>query len=89
MADKPSVTLPGKVEKIIESPHSDLPEKAEIEVHGADDLYKEIRIDNTLTDENGKEVKLKEGAPVEVTVEAKPEATTPKAEEKADKSTSK
>jgi uncharacterized protein YfaS (alpha-2-macroglobulin family) len=89
MADKHSVTLPGRVEKIIESPHRDVPEKAEIEVHGADDLYKEIRIDNTLVDENGKEVKLKEGAPVEVTVKAEPEATIPKATEKADKSASK
>jgi hypothetical protein len=89
MADKHSVTLPGTVEKIIEPPHSDVAEKAEIEIHGADDLYKEIRIDNALIDENGKEVKLKEGAPVEVTVEAEPEATTPKATEKADRSASK
>ena len=78
MTEKHSVTLPGTVEKIIESPHSEVPEKAEIAVHGADELYKEIRIDNTLTDEKGKEVKLKEGSPVEVTVEAEPEATTPK-----------
>ena len=35
----------------------------------------EIRIENSLTDENGNEVRLKEGEKVEVTVEAKPEET--------------
>ena len=83
MNDKPSVSLPGTVEKIIKPPHQDVPEKAEIAVHGADDLYKEIRIENTLTDESGNEVKLKEGAPVEVTVEAEPSATVPKRHKKS------
>jgi hypothetical protein len=41
-------------------------------------LYREIRIDNTLTNENGEEVSLKPGAQAEVTVEADAEATTPK-----------
>jgi hypothetical protein len=31
-AEKPSVTLPGTVEKIIESPHPRVPEKAQIAV---------------------------------------------------------
>jgi hypothetical protein len=54
------------------------PEKAQIAVEGGDDLYKEIRIDNTLQNEKGEDVSLKPGARVEVTVEAEPEATTPK-----------
>lgn len=70
MTDKSSVTLPGTVEKVIKSPHKGVPEKAEIAVEGADDLYREIRIENKLKDEDGNEVKLKEGSPVEVTVEA-------------------
>src|SRR5260221_12041361 len=78
MPEKPSVTLPGGVEQIIESPHPDLPEKAQIAVEGADDLYQEIRIDNTSTDNKGKEVRLKEGAQVEVTVEAEAGQTTSK-----------
>jgi hypothetical protein len=78
MPEKPSVTLPGTVEEIIESPHPSIPEKAQISVEGADDLYQEIRIENTLTDDEGKEVRLKEGAQVEVTVEAEPEATSEK-----------
>jgi hypothetical protein len=72
MSDKPTATLPGTVQKIIKPPHPDLPEKAEIAVEGADELYREIRIENTLTDEKGNEVKLKPGATVEVTVEAEP-----------------
>jgi uncharacterized protein YfaS (alpha-2-macroglobulin family) len=72
MAEKASTTLPGTVEQIIRSPSPNEPEKAEIAVEGADDLYKEIRIENTLVDEEGKEVKLKKGAQVEVTIEAEP-----------------
>jgi anti-anti-sigma factor len=75
-AEKPSVTLPGTVDRIIQSPHPSVPEKAEISVQGADELYQEIRIENTLTDEHGDEVRLKKGAHVEVTVEAELAATT-------------
>jgi anti-sigma B factor antagonist len=69
-AEKSSVTLPGTVEQVIESPHPSIPEKAKISVQGADELYQEIRIENRLTDEHGDEVRLKKGAHVEVTVEA-------------------
>jgi hypothetical protein len=75
MAANPSVTLPGKVEKIIES-RPGVPEKAQVSVEKADDLYREIRIENSLTDDKGNEVGLKEGAEVQVTVEADKEATT-------------
>jgi hypothetical protein len=53
MNERPSAILPGTVEKIIKSPIPDEPEKAQIVVEGADHLYREIRIDNTLTTENG------------------------------------
>jgi hypothetical protein len=52
-----------------------MPEKAQIAVDGADDLYKEIRIENTLEGEEGETVKLKEGASVEVAIEADPKET--------------
>ena len=55
-----------------------MPEKAEIAVEGADELYQEIRIDNTLTDKHGDKVQLKEGAHVAVTVEAETDATKAK-----------
>ena len=70
-ASKASTTLPGKVEKVIHPhPSSGEPEKAQIAVEGADHLYREIRVPNRLTDANGKKVKLKEGAEVEVKIEA-------------------
>jgi hypothetical protein len=77
MTEKPNVTLPGKVEKIIESSHPSEPEKAEISIEGGDPLYEEIRIENSLTDEKGVEVRLKNGAEVDVTVAAEKDATTP------------
>jgi hypothetical protein len=76
--DKPTVTLAGTVEKIIPPVVSDEPEKAQIAIEGADELYKEIRVENTLQDKSGNEVVLKEGAKVEVTIEAEPDATKPK-----------
>jgi uncharacterized cupredoxin-like copper-binding protein len=75
---RPKTTRPGTVEKIIKSPLPHEPEKAEIAVEGADHLYREIRIENTLEDDKGKKVKLKPGASVEVTVEADPKDTVPK-----------
>jgi hypothetical protein len=69
--------LPGKVEKIIEPARPEDPEKAQISVDSADTLYREIRIENKLTDENGDAVRLKKGAEVEVTVEADKDATVP------------
>jgi hypothetical protein len=77
--EKAAVTLPGTVEKIIPSLHPDEPEKAQITVEGAEDLYREIRVENTLQDGSGNEVSLKTGADVEVTIEAEPHAVKPKA----------
>lgn len=76
---KPKTVKPGVVEKIIKPFHPSLPEKAQIVVEGGDHLYREIRIDNELTDEHGKKVKLKEHAEVDVVVEADKEATVPTA----------
>jgi hypothetical protein len=76
--EKPSVTLPGTVEKIIPAVPHVHPEKAQIVVDGAEELYKEIRVENTLHDGNGKTVGLKPGAEVEVTIEAEKEETVPK-----------
>ena len=76
--EKPSVTLPGTVEKIIPSAFPNEPEKVQIAVESADHLYREIRVENTLKDEQGQQVSLKQGAHVEVTIEAEPGATTSK-----------
>jgi hypothetical protein len=82
MRDKPSTTLPAMVEKIIKPIAPGDPEKAQIKIEGADHLYREIRIENALTDENGERVRLKPGAEVEVTVEAPPEAVVAKDDKK-------
>jgi hypothetical protein len=76
--DKATITLPGVVEKIIRSPSPDEPDKVQIAIEGADELYREIRVENTLHDPKGNPVCLKKGADIEVTVEAEPAATTPK-----------
>jgi hypothetical protein len=77
-AEKPAVTLPGTVEKIIPPIGTHEPEKAQIAVEGAEELYREIRVENTLQDADGNDVRLKQGAQVEVTIEADLAATTPK-----------
>jgi hypothetical protein len=82
MTKKPKTTKRGRVKKIIKSPDPSVPEKAEIEIHEADELYKEIRIENALENEHGKKTKLKEDAPVDITVEAEPKATTPHTDKK-------
>jgi hypothetical protein len=76
--DTVAVTLPGVVKKVIPPIHPSMPEKAEISVEGADDLYREIRVENTLSDDSGNEVGLKPGAEVQVTIEADADATKPK-----------
>jgi hypothetical protein len=77
---KPATTKKGNVRKVIQSPVPTVPEKAEIEIHEADDLYREVRIENKLEDAKGKKVKLKQGADVDVTVEADEKDTTPHSE---------
>ncbi len=70
--------LPGTVNKIIKPVVPSEPEKAQVDIEGADDLYREIRIENTLMDDNGEEVRLKEGAQVDVSIEADTDATMKK-----------
>jgi hypothetical protein len=67
--EQPRTVIPGTVDKLIPSPASSLPEKAQISIAG-DHGYRDLRIENSLTDKHGDEVKLKKGAHVEVTVAA-------------------
>jgi hypothetical protein len=66
----------GTVEKIISPVTPEEPEKAQIGVEEADDLYREIRVENIVTDEQGEKARLKPGASVDVVVEAESDATT-------------
>jgi hypothetical protein len=65
-------TMIGTVDRIIPSLRRNQPEKAKIAVDGADDRYRDLGIENTLTGRNGDEVKLKKGAHVQLIVTAKP-----------------
>jgi hypothetical protein len=73
--EQPSTTMPGTVDKIIPSPHPSQPEKAQIAVKEADHRYRDLRIENSLTDEHGDDVRLKKGAHVDVTVTAEPKTS--------------
>lgn len=61
--------LRGTVEKVFKPVDPNQPEKAQIDVHDADDLYREIRVENVLTDDEGKEGRLKPGEKVNLTIE--------------------
>jgi len=69
-----TITLAGTVDKIFPAIGELQPEKAQIAVEGAEPLYREIRIDNSLQDGAGNAVSPEVGAEVEVTIEAKPKA---------------
>ncbi len=62
--------LRGTVEKVIKPIIPSEPEKAQIGIEEADHLYREIRIENVLADENGEKTGLSPGTEVEVIVEA-------------------
>jgi hypothetical protein len=66
--EQPSSTVSGTVNKIIPSPGPSQPEKAQIAVDGSANRNRDFRIENTLTDEHGDDVRLKKGAQVDVTV---------------------
>ena len=72
ISEQPSVSMPGTVHKVIPSVRAGQPDKAQIAVDEADHNYRDLRIENTLTDEHGDDVKLKKGAHAEVTVTAEP-----------------
>lgn len=71
--------LQGTVQKVIK-PSLAQPEKAQIAIPEADDLYREIRIENLVTDDKGEKARLKPGAEVDVIVEADSSATLKKPE---------
>jgi hypothetical protein len=69
--ESPSTILSGTVNKIIRSPIAGEADNAQIIVDVPDKQYQELRIENSLTDEHGDEVRLKKGSRVDVTVRAK------------------
>jgi hypothetical protein len=63
--------MSGTIGKLISSARPNQREKAQVAIDGADRVERDLRIENSLTDEHGDEVKLKKGAHVEVTVTGK------------------
>src|SRR5262249_38486396 len=72
--------LSGTVRKIIKTVAPSQSDKAEIAINEGDDLYREIRVENVVTDERGEKAELKPGAELDVTIEADSDATTRKAD---------
>jgi len=69
--ERPSISIPGTVDKIIPSSDPSGLEKAQISFDDTPNRDRAIRIENTLTDECGSQVSLKKGAHVKVTVTGK------------------
>ena len=63
---------------LITSLDDHFPEVAQIADREAEDLYREIRVENELTDGDGSKASLKPGAQVDVIVEADSDATVKK-----------
>ena len=74
--DRPSRTVPGVVSKLLTPAYPRQPEKIEISIPVADDLFREIRIENRLTAPDGEVVALKPGSQLAVTFEADLKETT-------------
>jgi hypothetical protein len=72
-----SVTLPATVEKVLPARDAE-PEKIQISVDGCDELFSELRVENTLKNESGDSVTLKRGAHIEVTINADSDAVKKK-----------
>ena len=69
--NKPWRTVPAVVSKVVKPLSDGQPEKVEIGVGGgAEDLFREIRIENAFLDVDGSLISLKQGAELEVTFEA-------------------
>lgn len=70
--------LRATVEKVIKAAVPTQPDKAQINIEEADDLYREIRIENVVTDDDGQKAQLKPGEQVDLIVETDGDATTKK-----------
>ena len=75
--------LSASVEKIIPPLVSGETETVEIRLDDGEDLYREIRIANIFTDQNGEAGSLRPGSRVNVIVEAETEAITKETDDHA------
>jgi hypothetical protein len=75
---RPWKTLSGSVQKIIKNVYANQAENVEIGIDEAENLFREVRIENTFSDADGQPVALKQGARVDVTFEADAKDTVKK-----------
>lgn len=68
--NRPWKTVHAVVNKIVKSVVPDEPEKVEISITGAENLFREIRIENRFNNVDGRLVELTSGVHVDVTFEA-------------------
>jgi len=68
--NRPWKTVPAVVNKLVKPGFADQPEKVEISITGAEDLFREIRIENRFIGVDGGPVALTNGAHLDVTFEA-------------------
>ena len=71
----PWKTVPALVTKIVKPAFEGQPAKVEISISQADDLFREVRIENNFTDSDGGPVALANGARLDVTFEAETRKT--------------
>jgi uncharacterized protein YfaS (alpha-2-macroglobulin family) len=71
IAEPPSASVPGVVRRIIPPHRVGQTESAEIDLDVPEKRNRGLRIENTLTNEHGQDVKLKKGARVDVNVTEK------------------
>jgi hypothetical protein len=69
VSQQPKTIIPGTVDRIIQFRTLRLPETTQISIDG-EPGYRKLRVENSLTDEHGDEVKLEKGGRVAVTVTA-------------------
>jgi hypothetical protein len=66
-----TITLVGTVEKVIPAIGEYQAEQAQIIVTGAEELYREIRVENAFRNAAGSPVRLRQGAELEITITAR------------------
>jgi hypothetical protein len=66
--ERTAITLVGTVEKVIPAIGDYQAETAQITVAGADELYREIRVENAFRNAAGNPVRLSQGVELEITI---------------------
>jgi hypothetical protein len=73
--NKPWKTVSAVVQKTVRPLLANQPEKVQIAIAAADDLFREVRIENDFMDVDGASVPLTTGAKLTITFEAEPTET--------------